>query len=146
MSGAELRFEVSEDDLHDELHFVEEQLYEFNVEATGIRDGRLLRVLVRDAEGGLVGAAMGHTWGGTCEVLHLWVAAGRRRRGLGRELMARAEAEARARGCHQIVLTTHSFQAPDFYRGLGFVPIGETPDYPAGHSELLLRKRLGDGG
>jgi len=146
MSEGDLRLELSEDDLHDELLSIEGRLYEFNVEATGIRDGRLLRVVLRDGAGRLVAAAMGHTWGGTCEIVQLWVEAARRRGGLGRKLMARAEAEARARGCRQIVLTTHSFQAPDFYRRLGFVPLGEIPDYPAGHSKITLRKPLGDGG
>jgi len=145
MSAGDLRFELGDDDAWDEIHFVEDRLYEFNAETTGIRDGRLLRVFARDAAGRLVGAATGHTWGGTCEILQLWVEARRRRGGLGRELMARAAAEARARGCRQIVLTTHSFQAPAFYRGLGFTPTGETPDYPAGHREITLRKPL-DGG
>jgi ribosomal protein S18 acetylase RimI-like enzyme len=141
----EPRFELSEADAHDEIRFVDERLYAFNREATGIHDGRLLRVFARDGGGRLVGAATGHTWGGTCEILQLWVDAPRRRAGLGRELMARAEAEARTRGCRQIVLTTHSFQAPAFYRALGFEPVGEVPDYPAGHSELTLRKRLAGG-
>jgi len=138
-----LRFELSDADAHDEIHLVEDRLYEFNREATGIHDGRLLRVFARDATGRLVGAATGHTWGGTCEILQLWVDAPQRRGGLGRELMARAEAEARARGCLQMVLTTHSFQAPGFYRALGFEPVGEVADYPAGHSEITLRKHLG---
>jgi ribosomal protein S18 acetylase RimI-like enzyme len=43
------------------------------------------------------------------------------------------------------VLTTHSFQAPGFYRKLGYEPLAEVPDYPAGHLEIVLRKRLSPG-
>lgn len=144
MSGPsdDLRFELSDADAYDDIHFVDDRLYEFNRLATGIADGRNLRVFVRDAKGHLLGGATGHTWGGTCEILQLWVDESIREAGVGRELMARAEAEARARGCRQIVLTTHSFQAPLFYRKLGFEAVGEVADYPAGHSELTLRKRL----
>jgi ribosomal protein S18 acetylase RimI-like enzyme len=146
VGAGELRIETTEDDAHDEIHFLEDRLYEFNREATGIHDGRLLRVFARGGDGELLGAATGHTWGSTCEIVQLWIAAPLRGGGLGRELMARAEAEARERGCRQLVVTTHSFQAPGFYRKLGFEVLGEVPDYPAGHSEVTLRKRLDGAG
>ena len=41
-----------------------------------------------------------------------------------------------------MVLSTHSFQAPDFYRRLGFTVVGEVKGYPEGHSSIYLRKLL----
>jgi ribosomal protein S18 acetylase RimI-like enzyme len=136
------RIDVVDALVPDEVAAIEERLYQFNVAATGIGDGRELGIFARDEAGGLLGAIIGTTWGGCCEIRILWVSEAERRRGLGRSLMETAEQEARARGCVQVVLHTHDFQAPDFYRRLGYRVIGEIPDYPRGHSNLALLKPL----
>lgn len=131
----------------EDVAFLEERLYEFNQQATGLRDGCGLGVLVRDGQNRLVAGASGYTWGGACVLRQVWVDESLRGRGLGRELLARAEAEARRRGCRLLLLNTHSFQAPGFYQKLGFERVAEVADHPPGHAELVLRKRLApDGG
>src|SRR6478736_1655555 len=138
------RFEI-EDPSSADVEFLEDRLYEFNAGATGIADGRLLGVFLRDESRNIVAGAAGHTWGETCELRQVWVAPAVRGRGLGRRLIEEAEAEAVRRGCRQLVLSTHSFQAPEFYQKLGFEIVLELPDYPRGHSHLVLRKRLARG-
>lgn len=121
---------------------LDEELAEFNFEATGIRDAREFAAALHDEDGALMAGVQGWTWGGTCWVERLWVRADARNRGLGRRLLMAVESEAHTRGCGQLALTTHSFQAPEFYRRLGFETVGELADYPVGHASLLLRKRL----
>ena len=123
--------------------FLEERLYAFNVEATGIADGELLWASVTDAGGAVVAGIFGHTWGGCCEITQMWVDESRRGQGLGAALLAAAEQEAVRRDCTQIVLTTHTFQAPDFYEKLGFERLGAVPDFPRGYENVLYIKRLG---
>jgi ribosomal protein S18 acetylase RimI-like enzyme len=65
-----------------------------------------------------------------------------RGRGIGKELLGKAEAEAIRRGCAQIVLDTHSFQAPGFYTKHGYQIIGAHQDYPKGHQFYYLGKKL----
>jgi RimJ/RimL family protein N-acetyltransferase/ribosomal protein S18 acetylase RimI-like enzyme len=136
------RFEIQEPSAAD-IAFLEDRLYEFNVRATGIDGGLSLGVFLRDESTRIMAGAAGHTWGETCELRQVWVEPAAQGQGLGRRLLAEAEAEAVRRGCRQLVLTSHSFQAPEFYRKLGFEVIATVPDYPRGHSQVVLRKRLG---
>lgn len=138
----ELDVVVSDDAKPEDLQFLEEQVNEFNCAATGFRDARLLVILLRDATGQLYAGLSGHSWGGAAEIRFLWVDGSRRRSGIGSALLDAAEQEARSRGCRKIVLSTHSFQAPDFYRKQGYVVVGECSDYPRGYSHILLEKRL----
>ena len=120
---------------------LEARLYEFNMDATGYRDGLDLGFVVEEA-GEMVGAAAGYTWGGICEVKTLWVHPDRRKAGLGSALMAQAIEEARTRGCRLMFLTTYDFQAPDFYARLGFETIATVSDKPLGHVEHIMRRTL----
>ena len=122
--------------------YLEERLYEFNSETTGIRDGQLLNASVKDENGDIVAGMSGHTWGGCCEIRTLWVHETRRGTGVGTALMQAAEQEAVRRGCRQIVLSTHSFQVPRFYEKLGFRSLGAVPDYPEGHENVNYIKYL----
>ncbi len=81
-------------------------------------------------------------WAGWLHVIALWVDEELRGRGLGRRLVEAAEAEALAAGAHSAFLETHSFQAPDLYRRLGYEAIAEIEAYPPGGSQLIMRKRL----
>jgi len=135
-------FELIEQPAPEDMSFLGDRLYEFNVGATAIRDGVLLGIFMRDADGAITAGLHGHTWGGTCEISRLWVSEDLRHRGIGSRLMMAAEAEARRRCCRQMFLSTHSFQAPAFYERLGFAEIGRISDYPAGHDQIFLRKSL----
>jgi len=70
----------------------------------------------------------------------LWVDDAWRRRGVGSVLMKRAETVAKEAGCHSAWLD--SFQARDFYLGLGYGVFAELEDYPEGQTRYFLRKRL----
>jgi GNAT superfamily N-acetyltransferase len=125
-----------------DLAALDDEIYAFNRAATGFHDGRALAALVRDESGALRAGLAGHTWGGCCEIRFLWVRESERRSGLGSSLLAAAEREALRRGCERVVLSTHSFQAPGFYARHGYVECGRADDYPRGHAQIYLTKRL----
>jgi GNAT superfamily N-acetyltransferase len=121
-----------------------ERLYRYNAAVTGCDDGRWLTILLRD-EGGEIHAGLhGWTWGRTGFVDTLWIREDLRGRGLGARLLATAEAEATRRGCREMHLNTHSYQAPGFYRRLGYEVIAELPGWPRESTRIFLRKPLLD--
>lgn len=128
----------------EEIQYLEDRIYEFNSSATGIGDGRMLALFVRDG-GRIVAGICGNTWGGTCELRQLWVEESRRHNGIGTKLLQAAEQEAARRGCTQIVLMTFSFQAPGFYEKNGFTVVARIDDHPSGHRNLLMHKVLAPG-
>ena len=117
-------------------------LNQYNRDETGGADAQPLAVLIKGGNGATSGGLLGRTWLGWLYVELLYVPDGLRGGGVGRDLMLRAEAAARARGCIGIWLNTFSFQARGFYEKLGFTLIGQIDDYPVGHQRFFLQKRL----
>ena len=136
------RLEIRERIDAQDHEFLSEQINAYNVEATGITDGRLLAILVRGEHGAIIAGLNGWTWGGCLFVEFLWVRADLRHTGYGSRLLAAAEAEAIARGCQVATLCTHDFQAPGFYRKHGYTVCGAIDDYPRGHQSIFLKKAL----
>jgi GNAT superfamily N-acetyltransferase len=131
-------------DVDDELAAdLDARIYQFNAEATGMADGRFLRIALRGGDGVLIAGLSGWTWGACGYIAVLWVRDDKRRRGLGTRLLDAAEEEMRVRRCTQVATSTHTFQAPEFYAHRGYVTCGLTPNYPRGHAQVHLVKALG---
>jgi GNAT superfamily N-acetyltransferase len=126
----------------EDVRVLEDSLYRFNVEATGIDDGTLFGMFLRGPDGSVVGGISGWMWAGTCHVQLLFVPEAARRRGEGTQLMSAVEKEARSRGCDEIVLATYDFQAPAFYEKLGFTAMGELTEARCRSRSLTMVKRL----
>jgi ribosomal protein S18 acetylase RimI-like enzyme len=125
--------------------FLAERIYEFNAQATGLFDGEVFAGSIKGPTGEIIAAVSGHTWGGTCQVTHLWVHEAQRRKGLGVALMNAVESEAMGRGCGQVLLSTHSFQATGFYERLGYKREASIEGYPKGHANVFYLKKLARG-
>ena len=120
------------------------ELSRYNVAASGFSDQRELTVQVRDPQGELLAGLSGWTWGTCAGVAMLWVREDARGAGWGSRLLQTAETEAVARGCEQMVLSSFTFQAPDFYRRHGYEETGRTEGLPvAGMADVHFRKDLG---
>jgi len=135
-------FTVEHDPRPEDVALLNERLYQFNAMVTGVNDGRWLAIFVRDVRGQLEAGLHGWTWGRTAFVQTLWVREDLRRRGLGSRLLEAAEREAEQRGCREVQLDTQDYQAPGFYRRLGYEVIGELPGWPGDCLRIFFRKAL----
>ena len=101
----------------EDVRRLDERLYAFNVQTTGITDGKLLASFLRDKDGAVVGGIYGWTWGATCYVRYLFVPAEMRKQGHGSSLMHAVETEAKARGCGRSCCRRTTFRPPNFTAG-----------------------------
>lgn len=114
----------------------------FNVAAASCADGGLLSIAVRGDGGQLCGGMFGWTWGGRGFIEFLWVRGDHRGSGLGLGCWLRAEQEAQRRGCDQVALSTHSFQAPGPLRPVGLLRMRPHARLPRGYDHIHLVKQL----
>lgn len=122
---------------------LDDELTAFNAEATGAGTPQPLSVRATDADGELAGGLTAWIWGSCCAVGMLWVREDQRHAGWGSRLMRAAEEEAVRRGCTEMIVSSFTFQAPDFYKRLGYRETGRTEGIPGGHQDVHMHKVIG---
>ena len=116
-------------------------LLHFNTAQAGPSGHRPLVVSLQDEAGSVVGGLWGATAYGWLYIQLLFVPESLRAQGTGAALLARAEAEARQRGCRHAWVDTQ-FGALGFYQRQGYTVFGQLPDYPPGFTRSFLTKGL----
>jgi GNAT superfamily N-acetyltransferase len=125
---------------------VHQGLADYNFEQAGYRDSRPLAVFVCDpATGRVQGGLTGSTSMGLLRIDRFFLPAALRRNRLGSRVLRAAEAEAVKRGCTQAVLWTVHFQAPEFYKKVGWRELGRIEFAPPGHTRFCMTKTLAIG-
>lgn len=132
---------------HDELPpadvaVVDQGLDDANAAAAPLHEVRPLGCFARDGAGGVIGGAVGRTWGECAELQQLWVEPSRRGQGIATALVRRFEQQALARGCRRCYLDTFSFQAPGLYRGLGYAPQMQIEGFAPGIVKYTMLREL----
>ena len=141
-SRPQLTFTVHDDVPRDEGRVVDDGLGEANAAAAPLYEVRPLSCFARSSSGAVVGGVVGRTWGECCELRQLWVESAHRRAGIGTSLVREFERRAQARGCRTFYLDTFSFQAPDFYRSLGYRAELVIEGYAPGVARYTMVRRL----
>ncbi len=125
-----------------DAQLVREHLDLFNVGVTGVSAYYPVNFILKNERDEVMGGLLGSIWGGWLHISYLWVDEAERGKDAATRMMDQAEAYARERHCHSIMLDTHSFQARPFYEKRGFEVFATLDDWPKGHKKFFLKKKL----
>ncbi|MDT6922478.1 GNAT family N-acetyltransferase [Pseudomonas atacamensis] len=139
-----LRIELTQNPTEEQRQAILQPLIEYNDAQTGGSKSEPFALMVKDENGEILGGLYGRMIFRWMFIELLSVPEQGRGQGIGSKLMAQAEALAREKNCYGLWLDTFDFQAPEFYRKLGFSQFGEIVDYPPGHKRHYFQKRLID--
>lgn len=135
---------VETTDCEEDVDFIEKSLKQQNrVEAPSTQSKEPVKynLVIKDSEGDVVGGVITTIYRYSMYVETLWINERYRKYGYGTQLMKQAEETARAHGCTMMQLDTFNYQAPEFYKKLGFVQYGVL-GYKEGFIRYYLMKQL----
>src|SRR3984885_13018926 len=111
MTSSSIRFDIEDAPSDSDVEVLPNGLEAFNESRwPGHQQWRPLAVFARD-RGSIAAGVAGEPYSGWLFIRYLWVSDALRGKGLGRELMAGAEARPLERACHSAWVDTFSFQA-----------------------------------
>ena len=144
-SATALRIGVEENPATADTDVILHGLRAFNEAHVGPTERVSLGVLVRDADGRVLGGLTASVKFGWVHIDWLWLPDTLRGRGVGSAVMDAVEAEARRRGCVGAHVETTDYQALPFYERRGYTVFGVLEGYPVGARSYYLRKELQGG-
>jgi ribosomal protein S18 acetylase RimI-like enzyme len=139
----DVKIDVRFDPSPEEKDLIFNGLVEFNESQVGDARFKEFGIFAAGKSEPLVAGLLGLMHWNGCFISALWVAEAFRRKGIGRQLLARAEELAVQNDCDHVHLDTFDFQARGFYEKYGFHVFGIIEDYPIGHKRYYLIKKIG---
>jgi GNAT superfamily N-acetyltransferase len=120
-----------------------DELDRFNAAATLDIAAAVELTVKAEQDGELIAGVSGWTWGQAAGIGMTWVREDQRGTGVGATLLAAFEREAADRGCTHVFVTSFTFQAPAFYKRLGYEEIFRWESVPTpGRDDVHMRKQL----
>ncbi|WP_299803891.1 N-acetyltransferase [uncultured Shewanella sp.] len=130
------------DDSDDFANTVKQKIAEFNWQHWEVSKRLPLGLKLENNDGQLLAGFSGRTFGNWLMIDNLWVDESLRGQSIGHQLLAEAEAIAKARGCQSAILDTLNFQAKPFYQARGYEVKWTQLAYPASGCKYFMVKQL----
>jgi len=124
---------------HVELELTSRQLLEHSRQATGLSVEHQPFGLLAYSGDQCIGSAIGKIFFNWLHIDLIWVEESHRRQGLGKTLMEQLLEKAKEAGLSGIEVWTQSWQAPEFYRKLGYEEFAVLEDFTPGRKRHAFR-------
>jgi len=113
-----------------------------NAKMQGYKLREDLEVIAKDENGKILGGLYGYFAWGWLEIHIVAVDEVYRKQGIGKTLIQKAEAVALQKNIFKIRLNTFEFQAPQFYKQLGYKVVALEKGFPEGYNTYHFHKML----
>lgn len=137
-----MRVALEENPKPEEVAHIRNSLYSFNEQYGGPRNYTPLYVFLRDDNNKVLGGILGATYWDWAVMDIFWISEEMRCKGYGSKILKLVEEEAVKRGCTDVQLNTHDFQAVEFYKKYGYTVYGELKNFPEGFIKYSMQKRI----
>ncbi|BCB02397.1 GNAT family N-acetyltransferase [Bacillus sp. KH172YL63] len=131
--------------IQEDSDYIRKKLVEYNmsqIDDSSKTPLEKVSFVMRNDGGEIVGGVVGEMFWHHLHIDFLWVSEEHRNGGYGSKLLQQIEEHAREKGCYLVMLDTLSFQAPEFYKKMGYREFGLLEDFPKGRSRHFMEKRL----
>lgn len=134
-----MKFEITQPPYTDDLEFLTQKI---NEEAEEVGKAYPFAIFVRDEDGKVIAGCSGSIIFGSIYTDQLWVAPDFRKKGIGKQLMEKAHEYGSQNSCLVATVTTMDFQAPDFYKKLGYKVDFSRKGHNKNSSAIFMSKKL----
>lgn len=134
-----LEFAVTDNPSSTDLDFLTKKI---NEESVAQGAAYPFAIFVRSKECRIIAGCNGSIIFGSIYTDQLWVDPNLRKRGAGKKLMEAVHEYGKKHGCTISTVTTMSFQAPSFYKKLGYKIDFSREGYNKGASCIFMSKKL----
>lgn len=115
-----MKIELIQNPSKDKIEYISNSLFEFNCNKVGLNDLSDIFIQLSNDKDQVCGGIVGWSRWDWAHVENLWIMEEYRGQGLGKDMLKMFENIANNRNCKFIDLDTFNFQAPDFYKKLGY--------------------------
>jgi len=112
-----MKFEIIENPSEKDFDFLTKKI---NEEAVGQEPVSPFAIFCKDDNNAVIAGCNGYLIFGSIYTDQLWVQLEHREKGIGKSLLEQVHEYGRTHGCKIATVMTMSFQAPEFYLGLGY--------------------------